>query len=92
MNIPMDERIQRAGAKRRGHTLVNEKSKAQKSLECVMMEIARGMWGRDNKLKRCESTEDRDFREFFGCGCFVASKTYAYLLSIDLFPDGGASL
>jgi len=87
--LPMDEPMPRAGAKRRGHTLEKENSKAQKSLECNLMEIARGMWGRDNKEKRCENTEDRDFREFFGCGCFVASKAYEYLHSYDLFPEGG---
>ena len=87
--LPMDEPMPRAGAKRRGHTLEKENSKAQKSLECNLMEIARGMWGRDNKEKRCENTEDRDFREFFGCGCVVATKTYELLAAEDLLPIGG---
>ena len=53
-NVPlsMDEPMPRAGAKRQGRTLEKENSKAQKSLECNLMEIARGMWGRDNQKKK----------------------------------------
>ena len=79
----------RASAKRRGTSLERGNSKAQKSLEGDMMIIARAMWGRDNKKERCENTENRDFREIFGCGCVVATKTYELLAAEDLLPIGG---
>ena len=63
--LPMDEPMPRAGVKRQGRPLEKGNTKAQKSLESNLMEIAREMWGRDNKKERCENTEDRDFREFF---------------------------
>ena len=88
--LPMDEPMPRAGVKRQGRPLEKGNTKAQKSLESSFMEIAREMWGRDNKKERCENTEDRDFREFFGCCFFVASKTYELLFSEELLPTGGS--
>ena len=79
----------RASAKRRGSSLERGNYKAQKSLECDMMIIARATWGRDNKKGRCENTENRDFREFFGYGCIVATKIYELLVGEDLLPIGG---
>ena len=88
--LPRDEPVMtRASAKRRGTSLEKGNSKTQKSSEGDMMIIARAMWGRDNKKERCENTENRDFREFFGCGCVVATKIYDLLIGEDLLPIGG---
>ena len=91
-NIPLPRdkpMMTRASAKRRGSSLERGNSKAQKSLEGDMMIIARATWGRDNKKERCENTENRDFREIFGCGCIVATKIYELLVGEDLLPIGG---
>ena len=44
------------------------------------------MWGRDDNKKGGKHRKSC-FCKFFGCDCFVVSKTYAYLLSINLFPE-----
>ena len=37
-----------------------------------ILQIARSMWHRDPTKVRSTLTEDRDFREFFGCGAQIA--------------------
>ena len=85
--FPRDASMPSAVSKSQGQMLENE-AVLPKSTECVLMDIARGMWGQDNKKERCENTENRDFREFFGRGCYVASRIYEMLLFHSLFPEG----
>ena len=55
-----------------------------------MIQIAREIWYRGkNKKIKYESTEDRDFREFFGCGLSVASEIWDLLARENLLPQGG---
>lgn len=53
------------------------------------MEEARLMWRRDPKVKRSEKSEDRDFREHFGCGVNVAHTIWMMMESRELIPNDG---
>ena len=78
-------------AKRRGENLENSTFKVIKSTETDLIEIAREMWHRgkaNNKIKS-ESTEDRGFREFFGCGLSVAGEVWDMLQRYNILPEGG---
>ena len=59
------------------------------SVEDVMY-LARTMWRRDNPHQRSSAQqEDRDFRETFGKGPFVAHTTWTMLVAHDLVPENG---
>jgi hypothetical protein len=51
--------------------------------------LARVIWSRDPDKARTTQTEDRDFREHFGCGVLVALSLWGLLLTTDLLPDDG---
>ena len=53
------------------------------------MDYAREIWRKDKKKARSIATEDRDFREFFGCGALVALEVWNRLLDKGILPDGG---
>ena len=55
------------------------------------MEEARLMWHRDPKVTRSEKSEDRDFREHFGCGVNVAHTIWMMMESRELIPNDGDS-
>ena len=86
--LPMDEPMPRAGAKRRGHTLEKENSKAQKSLECNLMEIARGMWGRDNKEKSVKTQKIAIFVSFLDVVVLWQAKHMSTCIPMIYFPRG----
>ena len=50
---------------------------------------ARMIWGRDPYKDRSTQSEDRDFREYFGCGPLVALALWNLLVTTDLIPLGG---
>jgi hypothetical protein len=50
---------------------------------------ARQMWNRDASRVRSMQTEDRDFREFFGCGVLVCLHLWRRLIASDVLPHGG---
>ena len=55
----------------------------------VMM-IARSIWYPTNPYKQhTKKEEDRDFREWFGCGAHVCLKAYTLLIEHSLLPPGG---
>lgn len=54
----------------------------------TMLEYAREMWSRDKGNTRSIASEDRDFREFFGCSLLVACNLWQLLLDCSLLPDG----
>ena len=64
-------------------------SKLRKTNLHVILELAREMWGRDKTNTRSIANEDRDFREFFGCGPLVACNLWQLLFEHDLIPTGG---
>jgi hypothetical protein len=47
------------------------------------------IWSRDPDQARSTQTEDRDFREHFGCGVLVALSLWGLLLTTASLPDGG---
>lgn len=51
--------------------------------------IAREMWRREGRRVRATASEDRDFREFFGCSPSVAVELWNMLSSRYLIPSGG---
>jgi hypothetical protein len=53
------------------------------------LRLAREIWSREPYKARTTQTEDRDFREHFGCGVLVALSLWGLLLTTDLLPDGG---
>jgi hypothetical protein len=53
------------------------------------LRLARIVWSRDPEKARTTQTEDRDFREHFGCGVLVALSLWGLLLTADLLPDDG---
>jgi hypothetical protein len=54
-----------------------------------LLRLARIIWSRDPSKARTTQTEDRDFREHFGCGVLVALALWGMLLTTDLLPDDG---
>ena len=50
---------------------------------------ARMIWGRDPWKLRSTQSEDRDFREYFGCGAIVALALWNLLATTDTIPSGG---
>jgi hypothetical protein len=54
-----------------------------------LLRLARVIWSRDPAKVRTTQTEDRDFREHFGCGALVALTLWGMLLTTDLLPDDG---
>ena len=51
---------------------------------------ARMIWGRDPDKARTTLTEDRCFREYFGCGAQTALALWALILSSAMLPEGGS--
>ena len=49
----------------------------------------REIWGRDQNIVRSTMTEDRDFREFFGCGALIALQLWNLLFTTGTIPVGG---
>ena len=75
--------------KRPEEVLEQYNCKITKSTETNLIQIAREIWYRGkNKKIKYESTEDRDFREFFGCGLSVASEIWDLLSRKNLLPQG----
>jgi hypothetical protein len=54
-----------------------------------LLRLARIIWSRDPSKARTTQTEDRDFREHFGCGVLVALALWGMSLAADLLPDDG---
>ena len=63
------------------------KSAKRESDELLL--IARNIWNRENKKVRSEKTEDRIFRETFGCGVIIALTTWEMMSDADLLPTNG---
>ena len=77
-------------AKRQCERLEKCASEFARSTEMEVIEVAREIWhrGRNSKVKAA-SSEDRDFREFFGCGLSVASEVWDVLKKEDVLPQDG---
>ena len=54
-----------------------------------LLVIARNMWNRENKKVRSEKTEDRIFRDTFGCGAIIALRMWEMISDADLLPTNG---
>jgi hypothetical protein len=55
-----------------------------------LMPYAREMWRRKDPHKAMSTqTENRDFRDFFGCGPLVALELWRLLKTNDFLPQGG---
>jgi hypothetical protein len=69
---------------------------ANKRLRTATIELAdvlrhaRMIWGRDPVMARTTMTEDRSFREYFGCGAEAALALWALILSSAALPEGGS--
>jgi hypothetical protein len=50
---------------------------------------ARMIWKRDPGKIRAIGSEDRDFREFFGCGVIAFLSLWGLLVTTDSIPTGG---
>ena len=88
----MAEQIFSQQRKRHGEILEKTNNKVAKSTESNLLKIAREMWhrGKNSKVKAA-STEDHDFREFFGCILSVASEVWDMLQSQNLSPEDGTT-
>lgn len=61
----------------------------QEVLEEVMFH-ARLLWNRGGFLSRTCQAEDRDFREFFGCGPLVATDLWVLIRDHDVLPSNSS--
>ena len=69
----------------------NNGEKARKVMKTEInnfISYAREIWSMDKDKTISITTEDRDFREFFGCGALVALKVWGLLLDNFFIPDG----
>ena len=66
-----------------------KKKRASPVTPLDFMEETRLMWRRDPKVKRSDKSEDRDFREHFGCGVTVVHTVWMMMESRDLIPNDG---
>ena len=80
---------QQSTLKRHGERLTQNATKLIKSTEITLIEIARVWWNKGKYKEKCATTEDRDFREFFGCSLCVAGTIYDMLVREDLLPVNG---
>ena len=75
--------------KRQAEGLEKTSTKVVKSTEVQLIRIARDIWNKENKKEKSAMTEDRDFREFFGCGLHVASELWDLLVKENELPKNG---
>ena len=76
--------------KRQGESLEKPALKLPKSTVSDLLEVARKIWNRGNNGNvKCDSTEDRDFREFFGCSLSIAGEVWDMLRTEALLPEDG---
>lgn len=68
-----------------------EARKGKKTKINDLIGYAREIWSKGKDKTRSIATEDRDFREFFGCGALVALEVWE-LLSDNLFVSDGRCL
>ena len=54
----------------------------------LVLRLAREIWRRDPMKARAKISEDRRFREFFGCSAIVISTIWRWLEKNSLVPDG----
>jgi hypothetical protein len=54
-----------------------------------VLRCARQIWNRDVNTERSLQSEDRDFREFFGCGVLVFLSLWNLLDTTDSIPQKG---
>ena len=62
-------------------------------LQEILVEIvfhARLLWNRDGYVSRTPQAEERDFREYFGCGPFVVSDLWTILVKNDVLPPNAS--
>jgi hypothetical protein len=55
------------------------------------MRLGRSIWSKDPVKSKALATEDRKFREFFGCSNEVACILWIELTTNDLLPDKGTT-
>jgi hypothetical protein len=55
-----------------------------------VLNTARVIWSREPGNVRSTQTEDRDFREMFGCGAIVALSVFSMLVTTCYLPEGGS--
>ena len=66
-------------------------SKRQKTEDLgSMLKITRAIWQKDTTTARSTLTEDRDFRELFGCGALIAIMLWQMLIEFLFLPEGGS--
>ena len=77
-------------SKRKLESLEKLTHKIFKSTETDLVMVARGIWGRGKTTRiKSAATEDRDFREFFGCPLSVAGAVWDLLQSFKKMPQDG---
>ena len=54
-----------------------------------LLHLGRSIWNRDIYKERSTKSEDRDFREYFGCGILVAINIWNCLVRYKYLPKGG---
>lgn len=67
--------------------------KNEQTFNEMMLEItfhARLIWNRDGYIARSLQSEDRDFREYFGCSCQVVADLWTILVKNDIVPFNGS--
>ena len=75
--------------KRQAEGLEKTSVKVAKSTETQLIRVARDIWNKESKKVKSTMTEDRDFREFFGCGLHVASEIWDLLVRQNELPESG---
>jgi len=75
-----------AAAKKRSAT---KKQRTEDPSPDDFMRLGRAIWSKDPTKANASSTEDRKFREFFGCGNEVACLVWKLLAQNDLVPNKG---
>ena len=72
-----------------GTVRVKKQSKSDNVELDAIIQHARKIWGRDKENTRAIATEDRDFREMFGCGAQTACILWQLLSSHCVLPIDG---
>ena len=75
-------------AKKRQHIKKNDQTFNEMMLEITFH--ARLIWNRDGYIARTSQSEDRDFREYFGCSCQVVADLWTILVRNDIVPFNGS--
>lgn len=67
----------------------NKRQRSEEPCAEDFLKLGRDIWSKDPVKSKAFATENRKFREFFGCGPNIACGVWNLVVSHNLLPDNG---